>query len=174
MVLGLFGFWFLVFFVRERPAPPESGCPLEQAGDLAGLDVHVHPPEGRVGAGAGHQGNGAAHRADELGAAIHQEVPDGQPPALGDPFLLAKIILNSPPLLCSDSPSTIRAHYKEASTFSLIARSCVSAWRILSSCRSSSPTRTVVAWALLCFCPRARSKAWRMAWVVSSTLASQV
>ena len=61
---------------------------LEQAGGFAGLDIHVHLPEGRVGAGAGHQGNGAGTRADVLGAAVKQEVPDRQMPALGHPLLI--------------------------------------------------------------------------------------
>ena len=61
---------------------------LEHPGGLAGLDIHVHLPEGRAGAGAGHQADGAGARADLLGAAVKQEVPDRQLPALRHAVLI--------------------------------------------------------------------------------------
>jgi hypothetical protein len=67
---------------------PSNITLLEQAGGLAGLDIHIHPPECRVGTGARHQANGAGLRADILGAAVKQEVPDRQMPALRTPFTL--------------------------------------------------------------------------------------
>ena len=55
----------------------------EQAADLAGVDVDVDAAVGGVGGGAGHHADRAGHGAEELGAAVDQDVTDGQTPALG-------------------------------------------------------------------------------------------
>ena len=44
---------------------------LEQSTHLAGLDVHVDSSEGRVGAGSGHQADGAGTGTQELGDDRH-------------------------------------------------------------------------------------------------------
>ena len=61
---------------------------LEQAGNLAGLGVDVDAAVGRVGCRAGHHGDGAGHRAEELRAAVLENVADGARQPLGSPFLV--------------------------------------------------------------------------------------
>ena len=57
---------------------------LEQSTHFTGFNINIHPPEGRVGAGTGHQTDGAGAGAQELGAGINQHVADRQGPALGN------------------------------------------------------------------------------------------
>ena len=66
-------------------AASRSGCCyviLEEAGNLAGLDVDVDAAVSRVSRRAGHHGDGAGHRAEELRAAVLEDVADGEAPAL--------------------------------------------------------------------------------------------
>ena len=56
---------------------------LEQAGNLAGLGIDVDAPVCRVGSRAGHHGDRARHRAEELRAAVFQNVADRKTPAGG-------------------------------------------------------------------------------------------
>ena len=60
-----------------------SPIALEQAADLAVGYVHIDTAVSRIGGGAGHHADRTGHRAEELGAAVDQDVTDGQPPALG-------------------------------------------------------------------------------------------
>ena len=63
------------------------GYELEQAGNLAGLDIHVDTAISGVSSGAGHHGDGAGHGAQELRAAVLQNVADEQTPAGGNTLL---------------------------------------------------------------------------------------
>ena len=56
---------------------------LEQAGDLAGFDIDVDTAVSGVSSGTGHHGDGAGHGAQELSAAVLQNVTDGQLPTGG-------------------------------------------------------------------------------------------
>ena len=56
---------------------------LEQTGNLAGLGVDVDAAIGGVGCRAGHHGDGTSHRAEELRAAVFQNVADLELPAFG-------------------------------------------------------------------------------------------
>ena len=66
-------------------AASRSGCCyviLEETGNLASLDVDVDAAVSRVSRRAGHHGDGAGHRAEELRAAVLEDVADGEAPAL--------------------------------------------------------------------------------------------
>ena len=56
----------------------------EQSAYSAGLGVDVDPAVCRVAAGAGHHGDGACHRAEELGSAVLEYVSDRKSPSLGN------------------------------------------------------------------------------------------
>jgi len=57
---------------------------LEQPGNFTGIYIHIHSPEGWVGAGTGHQTDGSGAGAQKLGAGINQDITDRQVPALGN------------------------------------------------------------------------------------------
>ena len=57
---------------------------LEQATDFSGCRVYINTTEGRVGAGARHQADGAGAGAEEFGARVNQHVANGQSPILGN------------------------------------------------------------------------------------------
>ena len=63
--------------------PAKQFC-LEQAADGAGLGVDVDSAVRRVRTGTGHHGDGAGHRAKELGSAVLQDVSDFELPSLGN------------------------------------------------------------------------------------------
>ena len=54
---------------------------------LAGIVVDVDAAVSRGRGGTGHHGDGAGHRAEELRAAVLQDVADGEPPAGGNALL---------------------------------------------------------------------------------------
>ena len=60
---------------------------LEQAGNLTGLDVDVNTAVSGVSSSTGHHGDGTGHGAQELGAAVLQDVADGQLPTGGNTLL---------------------------------------------------------------------------------------
>ena len=53
---------------------------LEQAGDLTGFGVNVNTAVCGVSSSTGHHGDGTSHGAQELSAAVLQNVTDGQLP----------------------------------------------------------------------------------------------
>ena len=60
---------------------------LEEAGDLAGFGVDVDAAVSGVSSSTGHHGDSTGHGAQELGAAVLQNVTDGQLPAGGNTLL---------------------------------------------------------------------------------------
>jgi hypothetical protein len=56
----------------EDPLPPDCFIYLllEQPADFSSIHVHIHPSEGGVRAGSGHQADGASHRAKELSTGV--------------------------------------------------------------------------------------------------------